>query len=100
MSHTSELNAEKSPPPPNTLISQPEDQNANAVSLHEKGTQAAADSASTNSRPDEIEPPSEAPQEPPPYSIYSVWEKRWIVAGAAGAAFISPLTGTVACSRP
>ncbi|EFX01825.1 major facilitator superfamily transporter multidrug resistance [Grosmannia clavigera kw1407] len=38
-------------------------------------------------------PPEE--QVPPPYSIYSTWEKRWIVLGASLGAFISPLTGQI-----
>lgn len=39
------------------------------------------------------EPPSEAP--PPPYSIYTLWEKRFIVLAASLSAFFSPLTAQI-----
>ncbi|KAH8882936.1 major facilitator superfamily transporter [Thozetella sp. PMI_491] len=48
------------------------------------------------------QPPSEAPvvladdsEHPPPYSIYTTWEKRWIVMAAAMSAFFSPLTAQI-----
>lgn len=48
------------------------------------------------------EPPSEAkesspdqPENPPPYSIYTLWEKRFIVLGASLSAFFSPLTAQI-----
>jgi multidrug resistance protein len=48
------------------------------------------------------EPPSEAkdsspdqPDNPPPYSIYTLWEKRFIVLAASLSAFFSPLTAQI-----
>ncbi|KAB5540318.1 major facilitator superfamily domain-containing protein [Coniochaeta sp. 2T2.1] len=48
------------------------------------------------------EPPSEAkesspnqPENAPPYSIHSLWEKRFIVLGASLSAFFSPLTAQI-----
>lgn len=47
--------------------------------------------------PPNSEPLSEAPavDTRPIYSIFTTWEKRSIVLGAAAAAFISPLTGQI-----
>ena len=43
------------------------------------------------------EPPSEAPGDDntPDYSIFTTWEKRGIVLGAAVGALLSPLTGQI-----
>jgi multidrug resistance protein len=38
---------------------------------------------------------AEQPDNPPPYSIYSLWEKRWIVLGASISAFFSPLSAQI-----
>ncbi|KAJ0309649.1 hypothetical protein COL516b_002899 [Colletotrichum fioriniae] len=38
-------------------------------------------------------PPGE--QQPPPYTVYTTWEKRFIVLGAALAAFFSPFTAQI-----
>jgi hypothetical protein len=46
----------------------------------------------------DAEPPSEAPvisNSEPDYSIFTTWEKRFIVLGASAAAFFSPLTAQI-----
>ncbi|KAF4837458.1 Itaconate transport protein [Colletotrichum siamense] len=40
-------------------------------------------------------PPSEQTEQPPRYSIYTTWEKRFIVLGACLAAFFSPFTAQI-----
>lgn len=48
--------------------------------------------------PPDAEPASEQPVEEntaPKYSIFTTWEKRYIVLGAAMAAFFSPLTAQI-----
>ncbi|KAB5576348.1 major facilitator superfamily domain-containing protein [Coniochaeta sp. 2T2.1] len=75
--------------------------------LPSTGAQLPADSdtISTLSEHGELtrgEPPSEAkesspdqPRNPPPYSIHTLWEKRFIVLGASLSAFFSPLTAQI-----
>lgn len=68
-------------------------------------SEKTANSTETQSYHEELttgEPPSEAkesspdqPDNPPPYSIYTLWEKRWIVLGASLSAFFSPLTAQI-----
>ncbi|KAK3934746.1 putative major facilitator superfamily transporter protein [Diplogelasinospora grovesii] len=41
------------------------------------------------------EPESEAPVQPPKYSVYTLWEKRLIVLAASISAFFSPLTAQI-----
>ncbi|OIW32638.1 MFS general substrate transporter [Coniochaeta ligniaria NRRL 30616] len=68
-------------------------------------SEKTANSTETQSHHGELttgEPPSEAkdsspdqPDNPPPYSIYTLWEKRWIVLAASLSAFFSPLTAQI-----
>ena len=64
------------------------------------GSASIADDKNPEFGPDDapsVEPPSEAPvsDNTPDYSIFTTWEKRGIVLGAAVGALLSPLTGQI-----
>ncbi|KAI0007648.1 major facilitator superfamily transporter [Xylariaceae sp. FL0662B] len=66
------------------------------ISVGARTTSSAAEKEVLDPGPDD-EPPSEAPvvDNRPKYSIFTTWEKRSIVLGAAMGAFFSPLTGQI-----
>ncbi|KAK4159293.1 major facilitator superfamily domain-containing protein [Cladorrhinum sp. PSN259] len=69
---------------------------------HDQGQHAHLEHEKQEQRATTGEPPSELPtstpdqhDNPPPYSIYSTWTKRWIVLAASISAFFSPLTAQI-----
>jgi hypothetical protein len=61
------------------------------------GSQEKTADQSAEAIPPNSEPSSEAPvvDSRPNYSVFTTWEKRSIVLGAAAAAFFSPLTAQI-----
>jgi len=76
---------------------QSEKTSANSIDTHDSTETPSQHGALTTG-----EPPSEAgnpspdqPGNPPPYSVYTLWEKRLIVLAASLSAFFSPLTAQI-----